>query len=70
MIPKLLVGVAAVAISLSVSSGATAAASADPNPFSHLSCACRDSDPPGSPTLTDKINQGIRQGLAAPPAVQ
>jgi hypothetical protein len=70
MIPKLLVGVATVAIALGASSWAAASASTDPNPFSHLSCACRDSDPPGSPTLRDKINQGIRQGLSAPSAVQ
>lgn len=67
MIPKLLVGVAGMAIALGVSSAATASASTDPNPFSHLGCACKDSDPPGSPAPRDKINQGIHQGISAPP---
>lgn len=66
MIPKLLVGVAGIAIALGVSSAATASATTDPNPFSHLSCACKDSDPPGSPALRDKLNQGIQQGISAP----
>ncbi|MDM4140833.1 MULTISPECIES: hypothetical protein [Mycobacterium] len=64
MIPKLLVGVAGIAIAFGAS--AAAAASTDPNPFSHLSCACQDSDPPGSPALRDKINQGVHQGISAP----
>jgi hypothetical protein len=68
MIPKLLVGVAGIAIALGVSSAATASASTDPNPFSHLSCACKDSDSPGSPAVRDKINQGIQQGISAPPS--
>lgn len=66
MIPKLLVGVAGIAIALGVSSAATASATTDPNPFSHLSCACKDSDPPGSPALRDKLNQGIQQGISVP----
>lgn len=66
MIPKLLFGVAGMAIALGVSSAATASASTDPNPFSHLGCACKDSDPPGSPALRDNINQGIHQGISAP----
>jgi len=66
MIPKLLVGAAGIAIALGASSGAPASASTDPNPFSHLNCACADSDPPGSLALRDKINQGIRQGLSGP----
>lgn len=70
MIPKLLVGVAAFAIALGASSWAAASASSEPSPFSHLSCACRDTDPPDSPTLRDKVNQGIRQGLATPGVVQ
>lgn len=70
MIPKLLVGVAGVAIALGASSGATASASIDPSPFSILSCACADSDPPGSPAPWDTINQGIQQGLSAAPVVQ
>jgi len=75
MIPKLLVGVAGVAIVLGASGWTAASASTDPNPFSHLSCACTESDPPGSPALRDKINQGIQHGLstsptAAPPVAQ
>lgn len=66
MIPKLLVGVAGIAVAVGVSSAATASAGTDPNPFSHLSCACKDSDPPGSPALRDKIDQGIQQGISAP----
>lgn len=66
MIPRLLVGVAGVAVALGVSSAATASASTDPNPFSHLGCACKDVDPPGSPALRDKINQGIHQGISGP----
>ncbi|OBI38933.1 hypothetical protein A5708_04610 [Mycobacterium colombiense] len=66
MIPRLFVGVVGIAIALGVSSAATASASTDPNPFSHLSCACQDSDPPGSPGLRDKINQGIHQGISTP----
>lgn len=67
MIPKLLVGVAGIAIAFG---GATASASTDPNSFSHLSCACLDSDPPGSPALRDKINEGIHQGISLPPVVR
>lgn len=70
MIPKLLVGVAGIAIALGASGGATASASTDPNSFSHLSCACLDSDPPGSPALRDKINEGIHQGISLPPVVR
>lgn len=66
MIPKLLVGVVGVVIALGVSSEATASASTDPNPFSHLGCACKDSDPPGGQAFRDKINQGIHQGISAP----
>lgn len=69
MIPKLLVGVAGIAIVLGAADGG-ATASTDPNPFSHLSCACKDSDPPGSPAQRNKVNQGIRQGFSAPPVVQ
>jgi hypothetical protein len=70
MIPKLLVGVVGMALALGVSNVATASASTDPNPFSHLSCACKDSDPPGSSALRDKINHGIHQGISAPPATR
>jgi hypothetical protein len=66
MIPKLLVGVAGIAIAF----GASAAAAASTDPFSHLSCACQDSDPPGSPALRDKINQGVHQGISAPSAAR
>ncbi|TAM72812.1 MAG: hypothetical protein EPN51_02425 [Mycobacterium sp.] len=65
MIPKLLVGVAGVAIVLGASGWTAASASTDPNPFSHLSCGCAESDPPGSPALRDNINRGIQQGLSA-----
>jgi dihydrodipicolinate synthase/N-acetylneuraminate lyase len=70
MIPKLLPGVAGIAIALGASGWATASAAIDPNPFSHLSCACQDSDPPGSPALRDNINQGLHQGISAPPVVE
>ena len=70
MIPKLLVGVAGVAIVLGASGWTAASASTDPNPFSHLSCACTESDLPGSPALRDKINQGIQHGLAASPVAE
>lgn len=69
MIPKLLVGVAGIAIALGASSGTAASAGTDPNPFSHLGCACKDSDPPGGPALRDDINQGIHQGISLPPVV-
>jgi hypothetical protein len=58
------------AIALGVSSAATASASTDPDPFSHLSCACKDSDPPGSPALRDKINRGIHQGISTAPVAR
>ncbi|AGP65698.1 hypothetical protein OEM_41630 [Mycobacterium intracellulare subsp. yongonense 05-1390] len=71
MIPKLLVGVAGVAIVLGASGWTAASASTDPNPFSHLSCACKELDPPGSSAQRDKISQGIQHGLsAAPPVAQ
>ncbi|GAB1814707.1 hypothetical protein MUNTM_37470 [Mycobacterium sp. MUNTM1] len=70
MVPKLLVGVAGMAIALGASSGAMASAATDPNPFGHLSCACKDSDPPGSPALRDKIEQGIHQGISSPHVAQ
>lgn len=60
MIPKLLVGVGLV---LAASGWTAVSANADPNPFSHLSCACQETAPPGSPALTDKITRGIQQGL-------
>ncbi|ORA07775.1 hypothetical protein [Mycobacterium arosiense] len=74
MIPKLLVGVAGIvvpiAVALGASGGTTASAGTDPNPFSHLSCACTDSDPPGSQTLRDTMDQGIQQGISDPPVVR
>ncbi|GFG97508.1 hypothetical protein MTIM_33870 [Mycobacterium timonense] len=65
MVPKLLVGVAGVAIVLGASGWTAASASTDPNPFSHLSCACKESDPPGGPAQRDKISKGIQHGLSA-----
>ncbi|ASW91853.1 hypothetical protein CKJ54_19745 [Mycobacterium marseillense] len=70
MIPKLLVGVAGVAILLGASGWTAASASTDPNPFSHLSCACKQSDPPGNPASRDIIRQGIQHGLSASPVAQ
>ncbi|ETB29289.1 hypothetical protein O983_01910, partial [Mycobacterium avium 09-5983] len=43
---------------------------ADPGPFAHLNCACDQPDPPGGATPRDAMNQGIRQGLSAPPAAE
>lgn len=60
MIPKLLVGVGLV---LGAAGWTAATATADPNPFSHLSCSCQETAPPGSPALTDKIQRGIQRGL-------
>jgi hypothetical protein len=70
MISKLLVGVASAVIALGASTGVTASASTDPNPFSHLSCACKDSDPPGTPALRDQLNLGIHHGISAPPVAR
>lgn len=70
MIPKLLVGVAGAAILLGASGWTAASASTDPNPFSHLSCACNESGPPGSPALRDAIRQGIQHGLSASPVAE
>lgn len=69
MIPKLLVGVA-LALGAASWTAASATANADPSPFSTLSCSCQEQAPPGSPVLTDNINQGIQQGLSAPQFVQ
>jgi hypothetical protein len=69
MIPKLLVGVA-LAVGAAGFTAASATANADPSPFNTLSCSCQDQAPPGSPVLTDKIRQGIQQGLSAPEFVQ
>ncbi len=67
MIARLLVGVA---IALGVAGWTAASANADPNPFSTLSCSCWEPAPPGSPLLTDEIDQGIQQGLSARGIVQ
>ncbi len=67
MIAKLLVGVV---IALGAAGWAAASAGADPNPFSTLSCSCQETAPPGSPILTDKIDQGLQQGLSDPAMVQ
>jgi hypothetical protein len=48
--------------------GLAAQANADPNAFGGLSCSCRETAPPGSPVLTEKIKQGLHDGLAEPPA--
>jgi len=61
MIAKLLVGVA---IALGATSWAAGSAGADPDPFSTLSCACQETAPPGSPALTEKIEQGLQYGLS------
>ncbi len=53
-------------IALGGSVGMAAQAGADPNVFGGLSCGCHDTAPPGSAVLTDRINQGIRDGLGAP----
>lgn len=70
MIPKLLVGVAGIAIALGAFSGVATSQRTDPNPYSHLTCACKETDPPGGPALRDKIVQGIRQGLSPTHAMQ
>jgi len=63
VIARLLVGVA---IALGATGWTAASASADPNPFSTLSCACQETAPPGSPLLTEKIEQGLQHGLTSP----
>lgn len=70
MIPRLLAGMACVAIALGPPVGAAAPAGTDPGPFAHLNCACDQPDPPGGVTPRDAMNQGIRQGLSAPPAAE
>ncbi|WP_197283493.1 hypothetical protein [Mycobacterium sp. Marseille-P9652] len=56
----------AATISLSLSLGLAAQAGADPTAFGGLTCACHETAPPGSAVLTDKINQGIHDGLGTP----
>jgi hypothetical protein len=51
------------AIVLGTSLGLAVPAGADPSVFGVLSCDCRDTVPPGSPLLTDALNQGLQQGL-------
>lgn len=63
VIARLLVGVA---VAFGAAGWAAASVSADPNPFSTLSCACKETEPPGSPVLTEKIEQGIQYGLSSP----
>jgi hypothetical protein len=36
-----------------------------PNSFGGLGCSCRETAPPGSPTLRQGINRGIREGRTA-----
>ncbi len=69
MIPKLLVGVVLV-FGAAGWTAASATANADPSPFNTLSCSCQDQAPPGSPVLTDKVKQGIQEGLSAPQFTQ
>ena len=38
-----------------------------PNPFSGLTCNCRQTAPPGSPTQQAEIDRGIQQGSSAWP---
>jgi len=47
--------------------GSAAPAAADPSVFGVLSCGCADVAPADSPVRTDKVNQGIRQGLSSLP---
>ncbi|CPR11979.1 hypothetical protein BN971_03272 [Mycobacterium bohemicum DSM 44277] len=48
--------------------GLAAPAAADPSVFGVLSCGCADVAPADSPVRTDRVNQGIRQGLSSLPA--
>ena len=66
MIAKILVS-AACALGSYVVGAAPASADQNsigtaPNPFGGLSCNCRETHPPGSPSLKDEIAQGLRQG--------
>ena len=63
MITKVLVGAA---IALAGALGVAAPAGADPTLFGVLSCGCQESAPPDSPTFSDHVNQGLRQGLSEP----
>jgi hypothetical protein len=56
------------AIVLGAALGLAAQASADPSVFGNLSCGCREVAPADSPVLTDKLNQGIQQGLSSLPS--
>jgi hypothetical protein len=55
------------AIALSVAVGVATPASADPSTFGVLSCSysCRGAAAVGGPTVSDQMNDGIQDGLAA-----
>ncbi len=65
MITKILLSGALV---LGASLGLAAPVGADPSVFGVLSCSCREAAPADGPVLSDKVNEGIRQGLAGPRA--
>ncbi|BBX65587.1 hypothetical protein MSAS_47610 [Mycobacterium saskatchewanense] len=54
------------AVLFGVGLGVAGPASADPSVFGVLSCGCHDVAPANSPVPTDRVNEGIRQGLAGP----
>jgi hypothetical protein len=57
---KVLVGSA---ITVAAALGVAAPASADPSAFNVLSCRCPQTVPNASSPATDKVNQGIQDGL-------
>ena len=63
MIAKVLFGAA---VALSVAVGVAIPVSADPSTFDVLSCSCGGGPTAavGGPTVSDQINDGIRDGLA------
>jgi hypothetical protein len=56
------------AIVLGAALGLAAPAGADPSVFGVLSCGCREVAPADGPALTDKLSQGIQQGLFSLPS--
>jgi hypothetical protein len=69
MIAKIVVG-SAIALGAAVGWAASASADPSPSPFGTLSCSCPETAPAGSPVLTEKIDQGIQQGLSGLPVDQ
>ena len=57
------------AIAVAAAVGVAAPASADPTLFGVLSCGCQETAPTDSAVFTDKVNQGIQQGLSDPGVV-